>query len=692
MEFTLSLNTALLSEGWNDKPVLNAMSILKRDMAKTLETTDIEANRILVVPPDGTVPEESWTIEVTPDDMTVRSGDSLGCVYALLYISEYFLGVTPFWFWNDQVFSKRDSVPVPSGLYRSPQYAVRFRGWFVNDEVLIENWAAEPENTEHWRMVFEALLRRGGNMTIPGTDSNSRKYRGMAADMGLWITHHHAEPLGADMFARAYPGETPSYAENGALFEKLWEQAVIEQKNYKVIWALGFRGQGDRPFWVDDALCVTMEQRGKCISDVIDRQYSILKSYIGNPVCYVNLYGEIAGLYREGALRLPSGVIKVWADNGYGCMVSRRQDNSNPRTHALPSPGDEGPHGIYYHCSFHDLQASNHLTMCPNPAEFLASELEKTLEAGAREFWIINSGSVKPHVHLLDFVSTVWRTGTTGAGSWRLRYVQTYYGKENAEAVAALFGEYAACTARYGPHEDDRAGEQIWHHPVRELLCQWISGDTEHCVESLRWLTGDAAFPEQVSKLEAICREILPRWEAFCGKCAALLPLLDTDSRRLFTDSLFLHGRLQLTGAAGTAAFCESARAYCSGDLAGAFLLANRSGNHYIEGVNALLAAEHGKWIGYYDGDCLTDIRLTVFCMDTLVSYLRVLGDGTDFHKWEREFLTPAAEQKVTLLSSKKRALTNEELAARIKVFTASSRTLSAVSPGILAGICPKIV
>ena len=54
-------------------------------------------------------------------------------------------------------------------------------------------------------MAFETLLRCGGNMTIPGTDKNSRLNRQMAADMGLWITHHHAEPLGAEIFARAYP-------------------------------------------------------------------------------------------------------------------------------------------------------------------------------------------------------------------------------------------------------------------------------------------------------------------------------------------------------------------------------------------------------------------------------------------------------------------------------------------------------
>jgi hypothetical protein len=669
--FILTLNTALLFDGRDDKPVLNALSMLKRDMKQTLEAPKAaEANQIVIAPPDGTIFEESWTIKVTPDKMTVHTGGSLGCVYALLYISEHFLGITPFWFWNDQHFTKAPSVPVPAGLYHSPRYAVRFRGWFINDEVLIENWAAEPENTEHWCMIFESLLRCGGNMIIPGTDTNSRKYRALAADMGFWITHHHAEHLGADMFVRVYPGETPSYAENSALFEQLWEQVVIGQKNYRVIWALGFRGQGDCPFWENNPSRVTVKQRGERINSVMNRQYEILKHHVDNPLCYVNLYGEIAELYQAGYLEFPPGVIKVWADNGYGRMVSRRQGGGNPKILALPTPGDKGPHGIYYHCSFHDLQASNHLTMSPNSVEFLASELGKTLEAGAGEFWIVNCGSVKPHVHLLDLITAIWRSGTIGiieVNAWRLRYVRTYYGEKNAEATTALFGEYASCTAHYGPHDDDRAGEQIWHHPVRKLLYRWMSGNTEHSVESLSWLTGGLRFPEQVKRLEAVCRETLPGWEAFCGKCAALLPALDEHSRRLFNDSLYLQGRLQLTGASGALAFCKSFRAHASGDKVLAFLLADKSRSCYEESVKALSEAEHGKWAGYYRGDCLTDIHLTAFCLQALTAYLRVLGDGTDFHKWERDFLTPAAEQKVMLLSSKQRAMTNEELVAVLR-------------------------
>ena len=51
-------------------------------------------------------------------------------------------------------------------------------------------WKINGDKKEPWRMAFETLLRCGGNMTIPGTDKNSRLNRQMAADMdyGLLIT------------------------------------------------------------------------------------------------------------------------------------------------------------------------------------------------------------------------------------------------------------------------------------------------------------------------------------------------------------------------------------------------------------------------------------------------------------------------------------------------------------------------
>jgi len=260
----------------------------------------------------------------------------------------------------------------------------------------------------------------------------------------------------------------------------------------------------------------------------------------------------------------------------------------------------------------------------------------------------------------------MWREGGVDIASWRERYAADYYGAECAAEIAALLAEYAECTAKYGPNEDDRAGEQIWHHPVRELLCAWVRGETDGCVESLVWLTGEVPFPRQIETLGKIAQGCLPAWEALYAKCAALLPSLAPNSACLFRDTLLLHITLQKTGAEGALLFCQSYTAFIAGRLADAFVLAHKAQSCYEAASAALSRAGHGKWEGYYRGDCLTDVRLTASSLASLVSYLRVRGDGPGFHKWERAYLSPPHERGVALLSCKARALSDGELAERL--------------------------
>lgn len=261
---------------------------------------------------------------------------------------------------------------------------MRYRDWFVNDEVfLIGRKEDYPPSKEVWLPVFETLLRSGGNMIIPGTDlhRNGIHFK-LASEVGLWITHHHTEPLGAELFKRAYPDKQASYTRYSELYESLWEEAIIKQKDKKVIWVLSFRGQGDEPFWKQDPTYDTPEKRGRLISYVIQKQLDMIIKYINNPVCCVALYGEISELYRNKHIVLPSDVIKVWAENGYGKMVWRRNGNEDLRIPTMPEGKDHGAQGIYYHVTFHDLQASNHLTMFPTHLSLMKSEIEKVLQNG----------------------------------------------------------------------------------------------------------------------------------------------------------------------------------------------------------------------------------------------------------------------------------------------------------------------
>ena len=347
-----------------------AVRNLMRDIEKTCLKTNEKGCMIRLKIKE--MEEESFQILTEKDALIVQAKDELGFVYGLYHISKEILNIQEFWFWNDQKIIPQKEFQISKDFQAaSEKPIVRYRGWFVNDEVLLHTWSVERRAEEPWEMVFEALLRCGGNLVIPGTDRNSKKYAQLAASMGLIITHHHAEPLGAEMFARAYPQLKPSYSEYPEKFRELWKEAILRQKKWKVVWNLGFRGQGDVPFWENDPNYQTDEARGALMGSLIKEQLEMVKAECPGAVCSTNLYGEAMELYQKGCLKLPEEVIKIWADNGYGKMVTRRQGNHNPRIPSLPATDFESAHGIYYHASFYDLQAANHMTMLPNPPEFV---------------------------------------------------------------------------------------------------------------------------------------------------------------------------------------------------------------------------------------------------------------------------------------------------------------------------------
>lgn len=409
MEMQINVNTKIIYMD-SAVPVMRAIENVKRDIRKVCCDSDEKGCDIVLIMEN--MQAEQFEIKCDNNMLVIYASDTLGFVYGLYHISRDILGVLPFWFWNDQVFIKKKGCRISGEYaYTSKPYAVKYRGWFVNDEVLIHKWYVDRKKDMPWEMVFEALLRCGGNLVIPGTDKNSHIYRDLAADMGLRITHHHAEPLGAPMFARRYPELTPSYDEYPEKFHELWKEGIDEQKKLDVIWNLGFRGQGDCPFWDNDPRYQTSESRGELMGKLIGLQRDYVQNEIPDAQYCTNLYGETMELYRDGYLKLPDDVIKIWADNGFGKMVTRRQGNHNPRIPALPKENNTGRHGIYYHVSFYDLQAANHITMLPNKPKLVHSELKKVLEHHVKDYWIINCSNVKPHVYYLDFIANMWRDG-----------------------------------------------------------------------------------------------------------------------------------------------------------------------------------------------------------------------------------------------------------------------------------------
>lgn len=670
-KFVLNNNTKIKFNGNMTIPITNAIKILKRDMEKSLEySNDYYNDEITINYLGEKYGKGNFSIEFINNnekrEMNIVANDELGIIYGILHISNKYLQVDPFWYFNDKKFKRKQQIEIDMEDYISSPYKVKYRGWFVNDEVLINGWKYDSESEEVWKVIFETLLRCGGNMIIPGTDTKALLNRRSALEMGLYITHHHAEPLGAEMFLRVFPNKEPSYIVNRDLFHEIWEDAVIAQKYEKVIWNVGFRGQGDYAFWESDPRYKTNESRGKLINEVIRKQMDIVRSHVKDPVFCTNIYGEIMELYEKGVIDIPEGVIKIWADNGYGKMVSRRQGNSNPRAYALPKEEDKRPNGIYYHITFHDLQGSNHLTMLPNSPEFVAKEIINAFEASADEYLILNCGNIKPHTYMLGIISELWKNGKIDMKNYTTDYVRSYYTSGNKE-IQECYEDYFKNSIQYGVNDDDKAGDEFYHYITRTIICHWMGEERACTEESLLWATGNILFKQQVEWYKSKCESGIKSWHKYKEKCLNVLESLKAEDKTLFLDNIVIQSIIHDSGCRGAVKLCIAYEEYTNKNYFDSYINAQESLKIYEEALTAIRNCEHDKWKNFYRNDCLVNIKLTVYAVDSLIRYLRILGDGPIFNNWEKQEFFSASEKHIMLQTAYFNQLTDNELYKRIK-------------------------
>ncbi len=696
----IGYSTKIVADSILSRAVRRAVSALERDIRNTCLRSgggflDIVLKKEECIPKEEYIQKECFVIKALEHNkLGIYASDDLGLIYGIYHISKTFLSVGEFWFWNEQVFKKKRGYQVPDDYtYESKPYKVRFRGWFINDEVLLSEWKPVVDGSVKedypWEMAFEALLRCGGNMTIPGTDFNAARFRDLADEYGLYITHHHAEPLGAEMFSRVYPKLEASFDKYPDLFIGLWEKAIAKQKKYHVIWNLGFRGQGDRPFWADDPSYDTKAKRGQLISKLIRKQYEMVRSHDAGAVCCTNLYGEIMELYQGGYIDLPDDVIRIWADNGYGKMVSRRQNNHNPRVMALPGSGDTGAHGIYYHASFYDLQAAAMMTMLPNSPEFVEDELCEVLKRGGDDFWIINCSNIKPHTYYLDLIAVFWRDGISfdqndkkyTISNHLSAYVDRYYDSALNKMVEKAYSLWPYYSVKYGPNEDDHAGEQYANHCARILADSFIR--QYHIIENdvdghhkiapsleLQWACDRHSLKDQVYYFKEKYEDAVEGYKEYLGFCMSVEDKLkaagDKKAAIVFDDNLICQVQYLYYSYLGALHICSSIEAVLEGTgderFIKAFYEAGLSSNAFKKGYDTMRSHEHGIWKGFYANDCESDIRQSYYVAQSLMSYLRVLGDGPHFYKWQRKYQQDAGGDKVLLILRLKSHITDDKM------------------------------
>lgn len=646
--------TTTLYDGCTDASAVRfALGALRADLAAILGAAPAHSalpgsGQIAVLLDQGLQPEQyCLRVDEEARRLVISGGDDLGVVFGIYRLCAAYLGVDPYGFWTGRAPERRAAVTLPPIDERAPAPRVRFRGCFINDEDCLIGWHdAMAISPATWERVFETLLRAGYNMVIPGTGTHADDpASALASAMGLWVSQHHAEPLGARMFGEAYPGEQPRIPQDLPRLEALYTEAIAANRGRKVVWVLGFRGQGDEAFSGEGA--TTPAERGALIARMIRLQRELLGRHWDGPLYLAHyLYAESAALYRAGHLTLDDDLIRIWADNGFGAMRMRRE-STGPEPHivALPGPEErERQHGVYYHVSFHDLQVASKLTPLVAP-QLIEDELEGLFDAGQVAYLLLNMSNLRPHTLGMELVGELAarppapgeRGGRAAAVSrrWAERHVPS-----GAHELLGLLERYHAAPLRYGPYPDNVAGEQLYHHVTRQALRAVVKGenlaprlgfipleerpgDTAGC---LRWLL-ERAEPT------------LPAWEALLADAEGLQARLAGAEARAYEDLFLCHVRYLAHSCRGFVAGLRGSLAFGAGDYRAAFIALSRAGVAMRAAWQALAATEHGQWRNFFRGEWLTGTRETIRELETVRGLAKLLGD-TD--SW-RSVWTPEA-------------------------------------------------
>nr|MCR5716122.1 glycosyl hydrolase 115 family protein [Lachnospiraceae bacterium] len=386
--------------------------------------------------------------------------------------------------------------------------------------------------------------------------------------------------------------------------------------------------------------------------------------YDPQAICCSNLYGETMELYQQGYLEIPEDVILIWADNGFGKMVSRRQGDHNPRVYALPPKDHTGKHGIYYHVSFYDLQAAAQMTMLPNAPEFVETELQTVQELGVTDYWIINCSNVKPHAYYLDLIARIWRGGETV--DFTASYCRETYGAEAGGVMEALYRMWPKVSPSYGPNADDHAGEQFANHGARVLVSAQIAGcdpaDPERtaAAREWKWFSDKETLREQTTDYLQIIEPALTQYEQYLTKCREAEDQLSLPRRVQAEDTLIWQVEYLYYSYLGALHSCRAILTIS--DPLEAFYEAGLAMQAFQTGYEMMRSHEHGVFVGFFANDCEADIRQSGYVLKGLMSFLRIRADGPHFYKWQRLFQDGAGGDRVLLILRTKKHLTDEEL------------------------------
>jgi len=344
--------------------------------------------------------------------LVIAGSDRRGTVFGVYELSRA-IGVSPWSWWADLAPRHRDALFVAAGLRHFGPPSVRYRGIFVNDEDWgLFPWASQTFDPSRkdigpktYAKIFELMLRLKANTLWPAMHATTSAFNAdpanakLAEEYGIVMGSSHAEAMLRNNVGEwKAPVSAYDYAANPEGVRAYWEERVKLNSAYENIWTIGMRGLHDTGM----VGTRTVEDRVRLLGKVIADQRAMLDHHVaGGSAKAAQIfvpYKEVLDIYRAG-LKVPDDVTIVWPDDNFGYI---RQFPS--KAEAARSGGA----GVYYHLSYLGYPLS-YLWLSTTPPALVREEMVRAYDQGARSFWMVNVGDIKPaEIGMSHFLDLAW--------------------------------------------------------------------------------------------------------------------------------------------------------------------------------------------------------------------------------------------------------------------------------------------
>jgi hypothetical protein len=411
----------------------------------------------------------------------IAGSDQRGTIFGAYDVSKR-IGVSPWYWWDDVPARQSDELHVLPGRHTQGTPAVKYRGFFINDEnPALGTWAPEffgpgkapghpgGFNSAFFAKVFETMLRSKANYLWPAVwgrafAEDDPANHATATEYGVVMGTSHEAPMmrGIEEWNRhavaavrdpqgniVTPGHDPyggtgewSFRRNAEAIKAYWRDGIerMVEEDFEGVVTLGMRGNGDVSLPDGDGI--------ELMAEIIANERRIIEEVTGGDPAEVpqvwTLYKEVQRYWDKG-LRAPDDVTVVFTDDNWGNMRKLPDPSLPPRA---------GGYGMYYHFDYVGGGRNYKWADTINLANTW-EQLNTAYEHGVDQLWVVNVGDLKneelPTQFFLDYAWNPDAWPLSKLPEWERQYAAQNFGQAHASDIAEVLSTYGHLQSRRKP-------------------------------------------------------------------------------------------------------------------------------------------------------------------------------------------------------------------------------------------------